>query len=138
MHRICPTRLSPSDIRFTQDSIAGRFYDGRDLSVTFQALLSGRLTVDVITPIQVAYIDGLYWARTGNRRLYLYRELESLGVIQTIPVTNEDDSLIRCNTSNDGGRTIRCRDSTTAWRISNISLERRRRFATPELDNGIN
>lgn len=79
-------RLRPRDIRFTQDSIGSRFTDGRYLSDTFEELLNRRISVDQLEWIEVVEERSLYWALTGNRRLYLYRKLEDLGEVNTIPV----------------------------------------------------
>ena len=79
-------RLRPSDIRFTQDSIGSRFTDGSYISNTFHDLLFGLKSTDDIDDIEVVQQDGVWWAITGNRRLYVYRRLQDLGVVTTIPV----------------------------------------------------
>ena len=78
--------MRPRNIRYTQDSIGSRFTDGRYLSDTFDQLLNRRISVDELEWIEVVEVRSLYWALTGNRRLYLYRKLEDLGEIHKIPV----------------------------------------------------
>lgn len=82
----CRQRLRPGNIRFTQDSVGSRFTDGRFVSDTFHQLLDGRISVDDIPAIETVVDGGEWWAVTGNRRLYVFRLLETLGVVQTIPV----------------------------------------------------
>jgi len=79
-------RMRPSNIRYTQDSIGSRFTDGSFLSDTFDQLLNRRISVDELEWIEVVRESSLYWALTGNRRLYLFRKLEDLGEVHTIPV----------------------------------------------------
>src|SRR6218665_2110788 len=81
-----PRWMRPRNIRYTQDSIGSRFTDGRYLSDTFDQLLNRRISVDELEWIEVVEVRSLYWALTGNRRLYLYRKLEDLGEIHKIPV----------------------------------------------------
>ena len=79
-------QLRPSNIRFTQDSIGCRFTDGKRLTDTFRELLYGLITPDDIENIEVVQYDGVWWALTGNRRLYLYQRLQDLGVVEYISV----------------------------------------------------
>src|SRR6218665_3910288 len=79
-------RMRPSDILYTQDSIGGRFTDGRYLSDVFEQLLNRRISVEELGVIEIVEESFLYWALTGNRRLYLYQKLENLGQVSTIPV----------------------------------------------------
>lgn len=123
------TRLHPEYIKFTQDSIKAQFMDGRELSSTLEDLLYGRKTVDDIPPIEVVedLEDCGWWALTGNRRLYLYRKLEQLGVVETIPVIEVaiwdygvSDRLNQRRTTFCDGRDIRLRGSQGEWRINQI------------------
>ena len=79
-------QLRPSNVRFTQDSIGCRFTDEKRLTDTFRELLYGSITPDDIENIEVVQYDGVWWALTGNRRLYLYRRLQDLGVVEYISV----------------------------------------------------
>src|SRR6218665_1138556 len=79
-------RMRPSDILYTQDSIGGRFTDGRYLSDVFEQLLNRRISVEELGVIEVVEERLLHWALSGNRRLYLYQKLQNLGQVSTIPV----------------------------------------------------
>ncbi|XP_036369109.1 uncharacterized protein LOC118767871 [Octopus sinensis] len=69
-------RLSPSDIRYTQDSIACKFRNGTTLTETISDLVKGTITPDGIPVISVYLKDGKYYS-TDNRRLYVFKELQS-------------------------------------------------------------
>lgn len=108
--------LRPHDVRFSQDSISSRFTNNSYLTSTFHDLLTRKLTPFDIQPIEVVQIGGLWWALTGNRRLYLYRKLEELGVIKNIPVicksVNDNQVQRQLNfrmTTVTNGKTIECR-----------------------------
>src|SRR6218665_474357 len=110
------SRMRPSDIRYSQDSIGSRFRDGRYLSDTFDQLLNRRISVDEVESIEVVEVRSLYWALTGHRRLYLYRKLEDIGELHTIPVRERsisDYSVKRrfenINTTNCNGLDIEMR-----------------------------
>lgn len=81
--------IHPKDIKYTQDSIKAQFRDGRELTSTLEDLLYGRKTVEDIPRIEVVEeldpYEG-FLAMTGHRRLYLYKKLEQLGVVEKIQV----------------------------------------------------
>ena len=121
----CP-RLKPSEIRYSQDSIGGRFMDGRSLSTTLQQLLSNAVTPDTIPCIEVVIREDSYYALTGNRRLFLYKKLENAGLLDDIPVRIRPLSSVlfqfsqRFTTMNDG-RSIRLRHGpVTAFEMDNM------------------
>ena len=66
-------KLKPSQIRFTQDSIADHFSDGTMLVDTFTELVTGQKTVDDIETIGCMQYKGKYWVVYGNRRLFLFK-----------------------------------------------------------------
>src|SRR6218665_156259 len=120
-------RLRPSEVLFTQDSIGGRFQDRVYLTETFEELLYRRITPDEIEPIEVVLRRGIWWALTGNRRLYLYKKLQPLGIVQTIPVVERFETepgvmyqLQRRMTTDTNGKTIKCRQSQADVMINNI------------------
>ncbi|XP_077990770.1 uncharacterized protein LOC144445093 [Glandiceps talaboti] len=82
--------LAPSEIRFLHDSIDCRFRDGRLLLNTFESLLYGRISAKDIQIIAVISANGKWWIYAGHRRLYLYKQLEELGVIGAITVWQID------------------------------------------------
>lgn len=123
-------RLRPGDIRFTQDSVGSRFTDGRFVSDTFHQLLDGRIRADDIPAIEAVVDGGKWWAVTGNRRLYVFRLLETLGVVQTIPVDvmsmNSYDVRRRFGdrkTTSCEGRTVEMRQPEAERRINQAIRE---------------
>jgi len=81
--------MQPSDIRFTESSIFTRFSVNGEpvyLEETFRELLNGSCTVDGIAYIEVVFVNGLWWVLYGNKRLFLYKKLQRLGIVTTIPV----------------------------------------------------
>lgn len=58
--------IEPSKIRFTQDSISGRFSDGRKLNETYEKIVNGK--IDYQIPLEAYQDRGHYWT-LGNRRL---------------------------------------------------------------------
>ncbi|XP_077990746.1 uncharacterized protein LOC144445069 [Glandiceps talaboti] len=87
--------VRPSEIRFLHDSIDCRFQNGDLLLDTFESLLYGRITVDDIKTIAVISLHGKWYIYAGHRRLYLYKQLESLSVIGVIKVWRVDRSRIQ-------------------------------------------
>ena len=128
-------RLRPSDIRFTQDSIGSRFTDGSYISNTFHDLLFGLKSTDDIDDIEVVQQDGVWWAITGNRRLYVYRRLQDLGVVKTIPVRvrSLSEPGVRNQLNNrrttdcDGVKAV-CRQSKADTRMDQMVKEWRRKL----------
>lgn len=79
--------LKPSQIQYTQDSIGASFTDGTSLEDTFyQLVIGGQRSVEDIAWISVAYEEQRYWVIYGNRRLFLYKQLEKHGYIDKIRV----------------------------------------------------
>src|SRR6218665_224049 len=122
--------ICPRKIRYTQDSIKEEFTDGRHMSDTLEALLYSHLSVDDLEPIEVVREYGKWWALTGNRRLYLYRKLEELGVIHTITVVTASrdndwvqNQLMRRKTTDCEGVAIRLRGNQSGWRINQVVEE---------------
>jgi len=106
--------LSPSQIRFTQDSIQDDFgrEEGRSLEDTFRELLYGEVTVDEIRRLSVVRHEGAHWVVSGNRRLYLYRKLEALRRItmvsvEVIPINM--DRFSQMLTTENNGQSVRIR-----------------------------
>lgn len=80
-------KLRPSEIRFTQDSINGYFSSGIKLSESLAELLSGEKTPAHFEKMKVCEFREAFWAVTGNRRLFLFKILESLDIVDTISVS---------------------------------------------------
>ena len=81
--------LTPKEIHFTQNSINARFSkfaNHKALYSTLEDLLYNKIKIDDIEKSEVVYMNGSWWALTGNRRLYIYKELEELGELRQIQV----------------------------------------------------
>ncbi|KAJ8318960.1 hypothetical protein KUTeg_004051 [Tegillarca granosa] len=101
--------LSPSEIRYTQDSIGTTF--GRSTRHAFQPigqtlddLLKGRCSIYTIPSISVTWKNGKVYS-ADNRRLWIFKKAEELGSCNSIPVREIDDyyiSSMKWTTVNDG------------------------------------
>jgi len=113
------TDMTPSDIRFTHNSISDEFGRGccRSLAETFQDLLYGDIDIDDLEQITVVYYDYAYWVVSGNRRLYIYQKLEEVGRLTTVPVTVKPINFYKFNkmkTTNNEGMSVRIRSDSHA------------------------
>ena len=79
-------RKRPSELHFSQDSISCAFRNGTSISKTFRELANGSLSPDDIEPIQIKVYKEKLIVFEGNRRLLLYKILESLDLITYVPV----------------------------------------------------
>lgn len=85
-------KVRPSEITFSQDSIGQKFKDGNTLEGTLGKLRSGECKVEDIERIQITWHSHgrasagtpCWWSYTGNRRLYLFQQLEREGKIDSI------------------------------------------------------
>jgi hypothetical protein len=78
--------LSPSSIRFSQDSIGRKFTCGTAITEMFRQVVTGEKSVNDIERISVFRDRNLYWIYRGNRRLYVFKKLEMHGFIKSILV----------------------------------------------------
>ena len=117
-------RICPSNIRFSHDSISHRFSCGRFIDDTRDELLSGRIDVKDIPKMVVARVSGLWFARSGNRRLWVFQILEQQGLLHTIDVQVTDDHIPRrFFTTKNFGVSVRVRgpvrpikvDTSSGW-----------------------
>nr|XP_039273690.1 uncharacterized protein LOC120347692 [Styela clava] len=96
--------LRPSEIRFTQDSIAGRFQDGGFLNNAIYNIQKGVLSPEDFPHINVVSKNGKLYS-FDNRRLYIFRVCEFEGIIDKIPVQRVESWRLRedrFTTENDG------------------------------------
>jgi len=80
------TFLKPSEIRFSQKEIPSKFSDFGDIN---QAILHYTLhprLINTVPPISVSNRNDGEWYTENNRRLYMFRAMEKLGVLQRIQV----------------------------------------------------
>ena len=94
--------LSPSEIRYSQNSIRGTFSCGKDLDETVEHLLKGEITVDDIPKIGVAEKDGKYYSM-DNRRLWVFKEYERrCGTRVKVVCIRKSMNSSKFTTTNDG------------------------------------
>jgi len=109
------TRLPPSHIRFTHDSINYKFKDGRLIRDTLNQLVSGNIAVACIPKMQVtlkayAGLSEQLWAYTGNRRLWVFRQMQDQGLLSEIEVTVVDKEVPKFRlTTKCGGSAVKVR-----------------------------
>lgn len=114
--------LKPSEIFYSQDSVASKFQDGRDLNQTAQMLLLKELDPEDLPVIQVVRrIDGKYYT-LDNRRLYVFRVGQYNGVTAKVPIQLVVEQLYhrRKFTTKNGGTsiTVRCGVTRCNWKAS--------------------
>ena len=84
-------QLAPSDIYYSQSSISNCFtcngtkHAGKTLAETVNDILLGRCRITEIPKISVVR-KGDVWVTADNRRLWVFRVLESLGQCDTVTV----------------------------------------------------
>lgn len=76
--------ISPADIHFTHNSINQRFRCGRYIEHTYEQLLKCEISIDAIPMIEIAKQDGKFWTYSGNRRLWVFRKLNSAGLLPSV------------------------------------------------------
>jgi RHS repeat-associated protein len=93
--------VDPSTVRFSQNSVANRFSDGRSLRETIDGLKSGAVNPETIPPIRVFSYEGKTFT-LDNRRLFVFQEA---GIpIRTVPATAREivDEAYKFTTTNEG------------------------------------
>lgn len=104
--------MRPSDIRFTHDSIQYKFRNGGTLADLFRELLQNGTPIENIPKIEVMQNKGIWFAVRGNRRLFVYQELESRNQIEQVQVTKKTFDRFLFNkqyTSKNEGRSVKIR-----------------------------
>ncbi|WAR29666.1 hypothetical protein MAR_003234, partial [Mya arenaria] len=105
--------LKPSEIFYSQDSI-NNVFDRRSqhwnirIGETLDDICDGRCSVLSIPQIAVKS-EGEKWVTADNRRLWVFKQLERLGKIETINVYIIEYIPPAKMTSNNGGVSIRVR-----------------------------
>lgn len=105
--------MYPSKIRFTHDSIASYFSDGHSIPETFRQILWKKITADNLPLIEVMNYEGQWFAVRGNRKLFVFKELEKRGELSKVKVQKIvfDQYLFRTQyTSSNKGKTTLIRD----------------------------
>lgn len=105
--------MYPSEIRFTHNSIGSYFSDGYLITETFRQLLWNKITAEDLPLIEVMKYEGSWFVVRGNRRLFLFQELEKRGKLSKVKVQkrNFDQYLFQKQfTSSNKGKTTLMRD----------------------------
>lgn len=100
--------MYPSEIRFTHDSIQSNFSDGYSIPETFRQILWKKITAGDLPLIEVMKYEGKWFVVRGNRRLFVFRELEKRGGLSKVKVQtrNFDQYLFQTQyTSSNKGKT---------------------------------
>lgn len=104
--------MYPSEIRFTHDSIQSNFRDGRSIPVTFRQILMKNIAVESLPLMEVMKYEGEWFVVRGNRRLFLFQELEKRGYLKQMRVQTRNfnpDLFNKQYTSPNRGTSVRIR-----------------------------
>uniref|UniRef100_A0A0L8HIY3 Uncharacterized protein n=1 Tax=Octopus bimaculoides TaxID=37653 RepID=A0A0L8HIY3_OCTBM len=101
--------LSPSEIRYSQDSIKATFQNGTPLSDVIADIISGRKSPNDIPSIDVYLRNGTYYS-SDNRRLYVFKEVQRIQPDLKIKVILNRILFVPKLTTRNGGRSIEIRD----------------------------
>ena len=152
-------KLAPSEIRFSQDSISNSFrastyHAGQYIGETLDEIVRNPDTVDRIPNISVFNIDGT-WITLDNRRLWVFKKAEELGIVCFIDVsvkhriyygkfTTSDGRYVRVRGNNPGGQLWQslqkqmiekqAREQREHRRKQQIEIERQRRVREREME----
>lgn len=131
--------ISPSEIRFTQESISNKFKDGEHTILsTFQDLYLGNLSADDLPLLHVVTDErNKTWVVKGNRRLFVYKKLQEYGKLNTVRVRVKpmvEELFEKMHTTTCDGARVRirgdykCGDQTSVVnnQIRNFVEEKRR------------
>lgn len=102
----------PSEIRFTHDSIQSNFRDGHSIPETFRQILMKKIAVESLPLMEVMKHEGEWFVVRGNRRLFLFQELERRGFLKQVSVQTRNfnsDLFYKQYTSPNRGKSVRIR-----------------------------
>ena len=77
--------LRPSEILYSQSSIANKFKNGDQIGEALDNIMEGKLSISILPTIEVKCIDGSY-VSSDNRRLWILKQLERLGRVNEVSV----------------------------------------------------
>ena len=85
--------VDPARIWYSQPSISDKFSDGTPISKTLREVLANPEKLALLPLIDVCDhqrvrggVNGQYMACTGNRRLFIFKVLKTLGKLRTVRV----------------------------------------------------
>lgn len=118
--------LKPSDIFYSQDTIACKFQNGNLIDNAVKLLLMRRLSAEDFPTIHVIRRSDRKYYSLDNRRLYVFRVGQCLGIVAKVPVqvVMEQPHHKRKFTSRNGGTKIIVRQGATRvnWMDSWIKI----------------
>ena len=104
--------INPTDIRFSHDSINSSFSCGRNIGETYRQIRDGDIRVGDLPIMEVAPLNGSWFAWSGNRRLWVIQRLQSEGHIAEVLVLPTQKSISSRNyklSTKNGGMSVRVR-----------------------------
>lgn len=104
--------MRPSEIRFTHDSIQSSFRDGRSITETFREILLQNLVIEDLPLMELMEYGSEWFVVRGNRRLFMFQELEKRGYLQEVKVHLKtfDPVIFQSQyTSTNKGKSVRIR-----------------------------
>lgn len=118
------TRMAPSKIFFTQNSIAAEFQNGYSVNETLREIELGEMFVEDFPAMRVVKMNNKYYS-LDNRRLYVFRVLEKRGKLKSVDVRIVERVLQGRITTKNGGRSVKIRGDQT---YSHEFKKRKNRF----------
>ncbi|KAL4240244.1 hypothetical protein ACF0H5_001038 [Mactra antiquata] len=100
--------LSPSEIRYSQSSISCKFSNGTNIGKLLDDIVFGHCLPSDIPIIVVTRINNT-WVSADNRRLWIFKQLELLSIVETIRVKVVKKIYQKKLTSGTGGQTVAMR-----------------------------
>ena len=99
--------ISPTQVYYSHDSISARFSCGRALHETLREILCGETSVQTLPRMQITWKDGKWWAFTGNRRLWVFRQGAAFGVVDDVWMETTSRVLPKKRwTTKNGGQSV--------------------------------
>ncbi len=90
MNKNNQTEIDPSVIYFTHSKLRKKFSDGKLVEETLKQVLDGNLKAEDLPKIKVMYDPATErYISMNNRRLWVLKQLNSLGKLQSIVVNIE-------------------------------------------------
>ncbi|XP_045213512.2 uncharacterized protein LOC123564200 [Mercenaria mercenaria] len=117
--------LSPDDIRFSQDTIAATFANGKAIGKTLDALVRMEVFITEIPPISVAKENGVFFTR-NNRRLWVYKQLAAMNRCSFIPCIRAHFVPKEQLTTEIGGHEIIVRGDHHSETLAQFNVQKRK------------
>ncbi|XP_056022114.1 uncharacterized protein LOC130054980 [Ostrea edulis] len=101
------SRINPSEIYYSQDSIKEKFFDGQTIYSSLSECREKPYVINMIPTMRVCLKDGK-WYTLDNRRLWVFKRLEAEGYISDVEVMIVSSSELTASkfTTNNGGTSV--------------------------------